>query len=490
MRYNSLSGRSHQVTIFFSLGRVLYLIVIPVSRGVITALQGGIQLWAMGTWADILVLIFMAVFALASWRRCVYQCSEFCLSVRSGVFWKRHTSIPWESISTLSVTTPFYLRPLRASLLRACTIAGNRRHADASIYIHTSAARKILEFYEDITEEKREGVEGSSERIYYMPKLPSIAAFALLSSNTLAGIIFIATFISQSGRILGDEFSEWLITSFERISRDFAMGIPPAAAAMAYAILFGWLIALAFMLTRYHRFKLEQADGRLYVSSGFFTKREYIVRKSHISYTDIRQTLGTRILRLYTLYIRAPGYADQKDDISCVLPARKKDDFMGEYAVFFPEITPAPRQIKPARRGIWGYILQPLILCGVIAAAALLLFIKFEAMRDFILFAALMLLAPGLLFLAVRLIDFRSGGISCEGDVYTLRYSRGFKLHTIIAPREKVVKATLRQNPIQRRNGNCNLTIYTEGVRADAHTCRNMIRGEVKDIAFVVARNI
>ena len=481
--YSPHPRRSHPVTIFFSLGRVLYLIVIPILRGVIISLQGGIVTWASGAWLDSLILVFMLAFAFMSWRRCTYECTPEYLSVKRGVFFSRRTCIPWEHISALSCTSPLLLRPLRASILSAGTIAGSPHRPDMSLYIHTISARGILEIFRNKNPQTDSLMTAPTG--HYAPKAASIAAFALLSSNTPAGIIFLATFISQAGRILGREFPEMIFGTFEMISREFAMGIPPAAAAIAYALLLGWFTALLLIITRYHKLTVWEQNAKISVSAGLLTRRAYVVSKSHIHFIDIRQTIGTLLLRLHTMYIQAPGYASKKDDISCLISAKKKSDFMRVYEDFFPDYMPAERQLKPARRGILGYVWQPLLLCAAMIAAAVLLYLHFPPVRDFILFASLMSLVPGLLFLAVRLADFRSGGIARQNGAYTLRYSRGMRMHTVIAPEKNIAKITLRQSPMQRWRGRCNLTMRTmgvRGVRGARHICRNMIRDQILDM--------
>ena len=63
----------------------------------------------------------------------------------------------------------------------------------------------------------------------------------------------------------------------------------------------------------------------------------------------------------------------------------------------------------------------------------------FPSWRDFALFTGVMACVPAYWFLTVRLIDFATSGIGRTGDCYTLRYSSGYSLHTVVLPKRKII---------------------------------------------------
>ena len=457
-----MTGRSHPMTIFFSLGRVLYLIVIPVLRGLITG--------TAVAWTDMLVLLFMLAFAFFSRLCTTYEYNDECLIVRKGIFFSQRAAIPWEHICTLSGTSAFFLRPFRASILRGDTIAGDKRRHDIDICLHVDTANEILAFHRRVL--LASATPECAKRMCreYVPGIRSIAAYAFLNSNTFAGIVFLSAFISQTGRLLGEEFSGLLIGSFEELSRHSALdaiGLPPIAAAIALALLLGWLIAFTLTIIRYHGLRVREDCGQFFVTGGFFTQRKYTVNKELVSFVDMRQTVVSMFLKIRSLYICAPGYAVRKDDIACLIPTRRSE-------------PPASRRLKPCPRGKLGYLLPPLCFCIGVVAFAALLFVCFPAFRDLILFMSLMLLAPSLLFFLVRWIDFRTGGLSLDdAGGCTLRYSRGFRLHCVIIPGDKIALAKVSRNIFQRRRGRCNLIICSISIKRKAHICRNMVYDEI-----------
>lgn len=464
--------RAHPIMIFFNLGRVLYLIIIPLLRGFVTALQGGFTKWLSGAWADISIFILMLAIAVTSWLIVGFRYDDEQIEVHSGLFFLRHTHIPWKNVTTLSVVESVYLRPFHAVRLRADTLGGNFSDSDFSILLPRRKAQHVLD--------SRNAQAGEPLGRTFQPTTGSIVALSLLSSNSFGGILFIATFISQSGKLLGREFSEMLIGTFEEASRNVAFGIPPAAAAIGYALLAGWFIGFLFTFFRYKNFTLTRKKDTLSINGGLFTNRDYFIRYSNINFIDIRQSVATKLFKLYSLYISAVGYGKQKDDISCIIPTANTAVFEESRARIFPRFSPSPRQHFAPPRGFMRFIGQPVSLLTGIIAAVVLFFFFFPSWNSFILFAGLMLMVPTLLFLCVRIIEFKTGGISVIDGIYTLRYSTGFILHTVVIPAEKLVKIELNQGFIQKFGAGCDLIINTKGEGRWYHRCRNLNMADMK----------
>ena len=470
-------NRVHPVTILANLWRVFYLIVIPVLRGFVSAIKGGFAAWVHGAWADILILLLMLALAVWRWYSVRYWYDSDALRLRSGVFLQKQTCIPWQHVVTLSVVESFYLRPFRAVHLRADTLGGSFQHADCSILLNHKQAQELLDV--------RHELPMADPLRVYTPTTTSIVATSLLTSNSFAGIVFIATFISQAGKLLGNEFTQRLIDTFEQAARRLALGIPPAAAAIAYALLAGWLLAFCISLTRYKNFSLTRTQSTLHITGGIFTQREYYLCYDRIHFVDIRQSLTTKLLHLYSVYISAVGYGKQKDDISCVILTENAAVFRRVYGNLFPTLPPEERQYCPIPSGLLRFIGTPLCLCLAIILAAALTILLFPAWSAFILFVSLMLMLPSILFLLVRTVDFRTCGLSVDAKHYTIRYSKGFYLHTVVIPVENIVMTELRQSPLQRFGPGCDLLLYTRAEGRAVHYCRNMNKSEMQKILGV-----
>ena len=471
-----MEKRCHPITILNNLLLVIYLVIIPVLRGFLSALRGDFVAWLGGAWIDILIFIGMVSFAVLRWYYTTWRCGETGVSLIIRFPYFSQCDLRWENVTALSVIEPFYLRLIGGCVLRAETLGGSHRNADISICLAAPHAREIAKTYRGATallEPDRS----------YRPSKASIAQMALLTSNSLIGILFIATVVSQSASLFGNYFSTRLLDTLEEATRALAFGIPPAAAAIGYVLLFGWLFGVVLLFLRYRNFSVSQIGDYLAVQGGAPSRRGYQVKVSGIAFVDVQQTIFSAAFQLSTLFISAVGYGKHSDDIACLFPTVKKETLQKHYDAFFPAFPPAKTQLRPEKDGKLRFLLAPIGCVGGILAVAVLAFRHFPQWGTFILFVALMALAPALLFLAVRRRDYHTGGIALQGGVLTMRYSGGVTFHTVVIPQEQVVGIEFYQNIFQRiAKKNCDLKIYTVAEDQIEHCCRSINREQAAEM--------
>ena len=349
----ALKRLQHPFAILYNLRQFIWALIIPLARGLVLALSdGGVASWLSGAWIDLVTLLGMLLLSLLMWMAYSYEVDETGLSVRCGLI--VHTSIflPARQIATLSAVHAFYLRPFGAVRLRADTLAGSRERADLSLFVSKEEAKAILD---GRVAELRSGT--LSRR--YRPRSLYVAALAAFSSSSFAGMIFLATLISRTGELLGAEFKSRVYGTFERVTQLLAFGIPPAAAALAYILLFGWLVAFSINFIRHKNLVVRRRGGALHIRGGVFTSREYVVAADQLNYLDIRQTVLSFFLRFCTVHINAVGYSKYSDDVSGVIPAVRVRDAARTLGLVFPEWKPAPRPLQSHRRCFVGMRSHP-----------------------------------------------------------------------------------------------------------------------------------
>jgi len=469
-----MSGRAHSIMILLNLRRVMFLLIIPALHGVFALPRGGFLLWLRGAWLDALTLVIMLTLSVLMWRRCNYKCTNKGITVCRGLFFSHCTTIKWSDIITLSCGRPFFLRMFNAVFLRADTIGGSFRDSDIRLLLNKDTADKILDIFYS------EGNCGCKPAVEHNAAGSSVLAFALLSSSALTGIVFAAAVVSQSGKLLGQEFSDMLVLSFEEATRNFALGIPPAAAAITYILLLGWLIGVTQSLWRYWHLRLKLWGNKLIIESGKMGRRLYAVNTQKLAFADIRQTLGMHLAGVCALYISAVGYGKHKDDISCVIPTMRKAGFMHKYFSFFAALPLSPANIKPPKRGFMPFIIKPLCMAIAIMLAGTAVLIFVPHFSDFIIFIIIMLTIPSVVLLAVGFSAYFAAGVGYDKGVYTLRYSRGFALHTVIMHQTQIAKLEFAQNIFQRRRGMCHLVVFTKAEHRNKHKCLNLSLEEIK----------
>ena len=445
------------------------MLIIPLARGFFSAAEGGIRAWISGAWMDLSLLFFVLMMAVLQWYACVYSYNQEGLTLISGIFLRHRMFIPADRIATLSVVRSFYLKPFGAVKLRADTLAGSSSRVDFSLFVSREEAHQILQL-------RQRSYESGSLIRQYRPKSLYIAALAAFSSSSFAGILFLATLISQTGQLLGKEFADRVYGTFERLIEALAFGIPPAAAAFAYVLLFGWLCAFTINFIRHKNFCLRRQGDAITISGGIFTNRDYSVSVDRINYLDIRQSVLSFVLRFCSVHIHAVGYAKHEDDVSGVVPAVRTRDVAKTLNMFFPEFHPDRRQLRHNWGALFKFIGDPSWGCVLIPALTLALRYFLPDWADFIGWVGFMLCFPAYWFLIVRLIDYFTSGIAREGDRFTLRYSSGYYLHTIVIPRDKIAYVCLRQSPIQHFDQKCDILIYSFSEKKMRHHIRNVDR--------------
>lgn len=466
--------RTHPITIIYNLKRFLIVLLVPLFRGFFSALGGGFQAWLAGAWMDILVVSLMFALSGAQWFFCSYRCSKDGLLVVSGLVIRSRLFLPREKLATICAASLFFLRPFGAVRLRADTLAGGNSRSDLSLFVSKAQAQRLLQWLEGKSDERFER--------RYRPRSYYIVALAAFSSSSFAGILFVSTLISQSGQLLGQEFSDRLVGTFEQLSRLLAFGLPPAAAAVGYLLLLGWLLAFLTNFIRHKNFCLSRSGDFLSVTGGIFTSRSYKIAVDRVNYLDIRQSVLSCILRFCTVSVNAVGYQKHDDDVSGVIPAVKKRELGKTLLMFFPEFQPAPRALWHNPGALMKFVGDPAWSCILLPAATLLLRYIFPDWASFIGWVGFMLCFPAYWFLTVRLIDYRSSGIAREGDMLTLRYSSGYYLHTIVIPVDKICYVKLRQSPIQSFDKKCDVLLYSFSEGRHRHHIRNLDRAAVIEL--------
>ncbi|MCL2057410.1 MAG: PH domain-containing protein [Oscillospiraceae bacterium] len=471
MTGREMYARTHPVTILYNLRRVLFLTVIPVARGLVLALQQDFLSWARGAWVDISAVLVMVGIAALYWYSIGFYCDDKAVFLRSGILRRKITVMPWDKAASVSMLETFTARTLGAVNFRADTLGGSRKRADISIYLSKEKARALMASH------KEKSGEGTRK---YVPQRRSVALMSLLASNSLGGVIFLAAFVSQSGKLLGEEFSAMLLLSFEDFARGLAFGLPPAGAAIAYALLGGWAVGFLRNYAGYKDFTVHSGESSLRIKSGAVSRREYIIRRDKINFIDIRQNITAKLFGLYTLYICAVGYGKGKNDISCIIPSTKAPEFNRALGLLFPGLSPAKLTVVPPRKNIARFIGQPIAACAGIAVSAVLFLRLFPSWDSFIMFTGFMLLVPAGLFLAVRLEAYKTSGIAKKDGVYTVCYCAGINLHTAVIPEDKIISVRFTQSLPQRRKRQfCNVLIHTVSEGKARHLCRNLPLDEV-----------
>ena len=167
---------------------------------------------------------------------------------------------------------------------------------------------------------------------------------------------------------------------------------------------------------------------------------------------------------------------EEKSDIAAIIPFASRQRVFDQLTRLMPEYFPSPRTIRPNLAAIFKFILQPLLICALVPAVTFLGIFLLPRWDAIFYFAGFMGMLPAIWFLGVRIIDFCSSGVSKEGTIFTIRYSKLFHLHTVIFSEEQLMMVNIRQSILQRRRDKCDLLISTRAEGRYRHHLRNLDR--------------
>ena len=473
---------AHPVMILEFLWRFLFLLILPLARGFVSSLSGGFYLWLQGAWFDLLVVTAIVGLAFCQWFFFRFRLVELegegrGLMLVRGILHRQVSLIPVSRICTMSTTASFYLRPVAGVRLRADTLAGGKT-PDLSFTVTKRQAEKIINCR--FTDKYNNKYMKRS----YQPRQIYIVALSAVLSNSLAGVVLLSVLISNLGKILGQEFERRILGTVELLTNLLAFGLPPVAAALGWVLVAGWLLAFFRNLVRHARFTVTRHRDQLFIESGIFTKRKYSVYLNAVNYLDIRQSVFTKVLGLYSVFVHAVGYGKQQEDISAILPAASKRELRRQLRLLLPAYKPADRRrctIRPNRGAVMKFMTEPLWACILPPAAGWLLTWLFPSWQELIWFVVLMGEIPAVWFFIIRFMDYLTSGLHYDSGsgMYTLRYSSGFYLHTVVIPKEKIVQLELRQSILQKLDGRCDVFFYTEDEGVHRHHLRNLDRSDM-----------
>ena len=79
---------AHPFSILTFLYRFLFLLIIPLARGFISALTGDIFSWVRGAWFDILIVALIIILAYQKWEHFQYHMDINGVYIATGIFFR------------------------------------------------------------------------------------------------------------------------------------------------------------------------------------------------------------------------------------------------------------------------------------------------------------------------------------------------------------------------------------------------------------------
>ena len=438
-----------------------WLLLIPLIRGLIY-LRGDVYAWVRGAYVDILVILVIAGSAYLRWYFTWYEVKGTSIVIKKGIIAKARFTVPFTSICAISAERKFLFRPIKAVNLYLDTNSGTLQSADVQITVR-------LKDYEALFKIISKRKESSGVKTSYRPSQTNLVLFSFLFSSTLSGVVFLATLLIQSSKIVGHSLEQTLFTAVTDVSRKLALGLPPLAIGISFVISAGWIFSFVSSLLRYLGFKIERVNKIINIHTGFFTRRHYYINSDKINYADLRQNLLTKLFSIMSVHVNCSGYGKAKNEIPVFVPITTKNQVYSSLQLLLPNMSVISGGIKPRWNYFFRFIWVPFFSMLGIPVASFILNRIFPLWNSMILFVAVMSEIPIIWLLIAKFTHFFTTRISYSDKSLCLQYSFGYAFHTILIPKNKISKITVKQSITQTPAKSCDVRVYSNSEFTKCH---------------------
>lgn len=450
-------GRQHPVRLFSYTTRYFWLLLIPLARSLysLSFQFDAFRVWLRGAWLDLLVLLIIICFAWLRWLCVWFSFDGEKIVLRRGLFVTVEDTVYYSQITTLSIKQGFFYRLLGACTVAIATNAGVFDRADVTITMRRADANRLYA-----------AVKGSRQKSLNYSISPNklrLILFSMLFSSALSGVLIIVALLVETGEMFDREMEARLLldTLTEAVNRA-AIYVPPIISLIIIVVVGAWAMSFVSNLFVFWNFVLTKCSDSLYVRSGILTKNRHIILREKINYIDLKQSFLSKVFNVSSLHVNCAGYGSAgRDEMTVVLPITTRKEINGAIKEVFPEY-PRPRiELKSDPRSYGGFYLHP-ILWAVVPVCGFILVYYLLPRWYALLYPAMAIMAIPAIWLAIcRTLSMFITGIGMNEGYITLRYSKMFTFHTVIAPKERIAKVYIRQSPMQRISGSCTAFVYT-----------------------------
>ncbi|MCD8006010.1 MAG: PH domain-containing protein [Oscillospiraceae bacterium] len=465
--------KQHPLKLFSYTTNYFWLLIIPLIRSLysISLDVDSLRVWLMGTWMDLLVIAAILIFAWRRWEHVYVRFDDRRISVTKGKIYSTCDVIYYDTISSLSVNQSLFLKLFGACNVTIGTNAGalSRASDNISLTLRKSDADRL---YARVKKSR-----AKSLRYSVTPNKIRLVLYSFISSSTLSGTVVILAFLYETSRMFDREVEAQLImdTLSDVVNRASAY-VSPVVAGVSVVLIVGWLVSFVTNIFYFWSYSLTRCSDSLYIKSGLIERNRHILALDKINSVDLRQNLISKLLRISSLHCDCAGYGETgRSETSVVMPIATEREINSTVVEIFPTIPTEsvyhkPKlDLKPTYQSYWMFYYAPLALAILPLTAFFVLFALFPSWRSVIRVGLIVAEIPAIWLIIVKTLAIFKTGIAVNGDYITMRYSSFYTFHTVVVPKDRIVKVMIKQTYLQNLTGNCSAVIYTASSGISKH---------------------
>ena len=437
---------SHFLTVLFSLTKYFWVLLIPVARAVL-ALGFDYENAFKGYEADIFLLSLLFIYAMSRWLCTSLLITEKEMIYKRGLIFRKTICVTPENTSCIKLwQNPF-------SVIFRCFILNVYQNPTQKPIIKMYCTRKTADNVKRLCLMD----EGKLDKYKGKPLL-----YSLIFSNSKGGFLFLSAFLSFSGIVTGKTLRRLAQENFTVLS-SFAQDIPTLLVVLGVFFLIVRLISFFLEIFYVSDMRIYEQKDFILIKRGIVKKTLYRISTKNVNLGYILSTNSILFNRYYSMYAGITGFGQGKYDNSLILPITDRITIKDEISRLYGRYTEGQERTFSDRKAISSYITKwfvlyiiSCLLCSAFASVGLF------GKANYIAFL------PPLLFLFLVFLGmnkWRYSYISINGEIVTICYTSGLKMHRYVTECRKIAKLQIRQNVFQRRKGIADICFYLRGTK-------------------------
>ncbi len=213
----------------------------------------------------------------------------------------------------------------------------------------------------------------------------------------------------------------------------------------------------------YYGFRARRHENKIYLSHGFFKKRQYTIAVDKINAVKLEAPVVSRIFGRQFVRVICVGVGDEENENSMLLLSEKNTDMEQKLSVLLPEfVIEKPNIIRREKHSVIMSIVS-YVLCVVIWIAIAVTFGVINLLHIETMWIRIVIIAVSILIILLvglsTWFNYKTCGIGLEKDNLLVVMGSFHKSSTWI-PYSKIQELRYEQGPIARKYGYASGIIY------------------------------
>lgn len=398
---------------------------------------------------ELALLLSLVLISRLVWRHSGWHLDAQGLTLCTGLVLQKVRTVTPAQIAVVEQRRTVWLRLLGATRV--------------TVYLSTGASLPQASFYlskEEAARLAEELMPARAATSFFHPTGAQRLSFVMLSANLMTTAVLAWLTLRQTAEIARQllpanwkALSNLTVQNLNLLERFAEQFLPTGVAWIFTLILVLSCLSLGVSTLRTARFSVSRHGGVIFFSGGLLTLTQRRVRASMVTVCDVRATLAARLLRRYPVFLAAGSY--DSGDIPVLVYKRGEEDLlealMPEFRIPRPEVNHARTQ----GRSLPAFLALP---GGLLLLLWVLFSVSCWSLPELAPVLFLLVMTAVVLFLVQFEGFFVEDAWLSESRVLTVRYARGFTLHSVCVFTPDVSLGTL-QTPFSELRGRCTLRL-------------------------------